>query len=65
MRTTLKRLCSSPTFIAITTLALRMAGVLVAYKWKPWLVANMSSTGGEVIQVARSILSGKGFGNPI
>lgn len=65
MRTTLKRLCSSPTFIAITTLALRMAGVLVAYKWKPWLVANMSSTGGEVIQVARSILSGKGFGNPM
>ena len=58
-------LACSPAVIAITALVLRLAGVFAALQWKPWIVANMSLTGGEVVQVARSIVLGNGFGNPV
>jgi len=59
-----RRLFYSPVFIAIAAAVLRLAGLYVAYRWRPWVVVA-PMTGGEVVQIARSIVAGKGFGNPL
>ena len=59
-----KRLFCNPFFIASTATVLRLTPLFLAYRFKPWLVVG-PSTGGEVIQIARSIASGNGFGNPV
>ncbi len=55
----------SPIFLAITASVLRLVGLYGAWRWRPWVVVNPVQSGGEVVQIARSIVSGNGFGNPL
>jgi 4-amino-4-deoxy-L-arabinose transferase-like glycosyltransferase len=59
-----RRLFCTPTFIAMTATVLRLLGLIWAFRFRPWLVVG-PSTGGEVAQIARSIVLGRGFGNPL
>ena len=59
-----RRLLRNPAFIAITATVLRLAGLGLLFRFRPWLVFS-PSTGGEVAQIARSIALGRGFGNPL
>jgi dolichyl-phosphate-mannose-protein mannosyltransferase len=64
MLASFKRLCCSPVVLVIAAVVLRLAGLYLVFRWRPWVVVGPLS-GGEVVQVARSIVSGKGFGNPL
>jgi len=61
----LKRLASSPATAAITAAGLRLIALYSLFRWRPWLVVNPLMSGGEVTQIAKSIVLGKGFGNPL
>jgi asparagine N-glycosylation enzyme membrane subunit Stt3 len=64
MQASSRRLFCAPAFIAISATLLRLAGLGLLYRFRPWLVVG-PSTGGEVSQIARSIVLGRGFGNPL
>lgn len=65
MQASAKPFYYSSLFLAVAAFVLRLAGLYVVWRWKPWVVVNPVLTGGEVTQIARSIVSGKGFGNPL
>lgn len=65
MQVSKRPLVYSPIFLAITASALRLLGLYGAWRWRPWVVVNPVQSGGEVVQIARSIVSGNGFGNPL
>ena len=65
MQASAKPFYYSPVFLAVAAAVLRLAGLYVAWRWRPWVVVNPLMSGGEVTQIARSIVSGKGFGNPL
>ena len=65
MQASLKRLLCSPIFAAITAAILRLVGLYGAFRLRPWVVVNPAMSGGEIIQIAHSIASGRGFGNPL
>ena len=58
-------LYSFPIVAAIAAVALRLAALFAAWTWRPWVVVNPLMSGGEVVGIAHSIVSGKGFGNPL
>lgn len=65
MQATFRRLVSSPIVAAITGAALRLIALYSLFRWRPWVVVNPVMSGGEVTQIAKSIVLGKGFGNPL
>ena len=65
MQAILKRLGNPPIAAAIAATGLRLIGLYSAFRWRPWVVVNPAMSGGEVTQIAKSIVSGKGFGNPL
>ena len=65
MQATSKPLYGSPIFAAITAVILRLAALVAAWRWRPWVVVNPLMSGGEVVSIAHSIVAGKGFGNPL
>jgi Dolichyl-phosphate-mannose-protein mannosyltransferase len=58
-------LYSFPTVAAFAAVILRLAALLAAWRWRPWVVVNPLMSGGEVVSIAHSIVAGKGFGNPL
>jgi asparagine N-glycosylation enzyme membrane subunit Stt3 len=65
MQRVLKRLVNSPIAAVIAAAGLRLIGLYSLFRWRPWLVVNPMMSGGEVTQIAKSIVMGKGFGNPL
>jgi 4-amino-4-deoxy-L-arabinose transferase-like glycosyltransferase len=49
----------------MVAVVLRLVGLYSLFRWRPWAVVDPVMSGGEVVQIARSIVWGKGFGNPI
>ena len=65
MQVTLKRIASSPLAAALTAAGFRLIALYSLFRWRPWLVVNAMMSGGEVTQIAKSIVLGKGFANPL
>lgn len=65
MQASSRPLYRSPIFIAVAAIVLRLTGLYIAFRWRPWVVLDPLMSGGEVVQIARSIVAGKGFGNPL